>query len=1105
MKRFLLFCLLLCLIVPAAFSAEKKMMQVYNIRTHKYDSFPAVSVFNTRTRQIDTYPLVTIHDIQYVTPESLHVADSIQLSDDSRWMCQVSQYYLDTVVIHALVITPCAADSPEYNGITFTQRGWTMLLHDSTLSNEWTGVMVRVDSTPDHTNPADTARARLQGFDIPSRGDMVQMVIRVNEFPTVAMNSTTEPSPVLDYKVLVTSTDNDIPPPTPVSVDEFYTGQYSGGTIHYSTGERYEGSLVKFYSSPGHQLRVTTEVNTSRGTFNFVDIPSGNATSDYDESHFFTIGNGGNPPNPPNIMGDTSYHVPQVGAVIDSIKGTIATASGGENSRGYRICPLYPGDLSLGISYPTVIGHRRYPVVVTDTDIVHIQDTTRYTLGGFAIYKGILMVSLNNGSWTADTMSMITPDSVWQGVIETPDHNPLTAGTNVRYFLKGLDIKGNENILANGSTEVNGDTSKGFFFYNVYQASNLHMTIHDIQYQPYPIGPSPYNGGVVTIGGIVTACDSDIGQSVYRVQVGETGTTCYYIQSGNQPWSGIQITRYSGDTSSVWTNLLRGDSVVVTGTVSEALTVTHINDTNTTTGGFGHMTVVSHGNHVPDPVTLSTAIFKSGVGDGDPSAEPWEDMLVRFVNTHISKLHPTFADSMEYMLADTSNSGVLIRQDGINTWSNTPADTSVNRRIFLTSDVFDTLIGEVLFGNRVFKVCPRRNSDFVIGDEVHYPSGWNLLSVWKNQIPWSYGYNTNLLFPGSTAFGYNGSYTIASAMYPGSGYWIRMNGPQVIPQPGTVITKDTIPLLVGWNLVGALGVTINTSSIHVSPAGNHLSSFFGYSNGYNPTTTLTPAGGYWVKSDSVGYLALASSIIAPKQGQSEIAAFNSLTITDADGNGQSLFFVQDPEGKIQLRDYQMPPMTPVNNFSLRYASGRILETYPATITNGKTFPIDVAISHGPLKISWNIDTKEGKQYLLSDGMNGKIFKAIELKGAGTVSGIKSGIRSLMLQVNGGQDLPREFSLGRNYPNPFNPTTRFVVGLPQTAHLEVIVYDILGQKVATLVNEMRDAGYQVVEWNGTNDYGKQVSSGVYFVRMNAENASAGSAPRFTAVQKIMMMK
>ena len=88
-------------------------------------------------------------------------------------------------------------------------------------------------------------------------------------------------------------------------------------------------------------------------------------------------------------------------------------------------------------------------------------------------------------------------------------------------------------------------------------------------------------------------------------------------------------------------------------------------------------------------------------------------------------------------------------------------------------------------------------------------------------------------------------------------------------------------------------------------------------------------------------------------------------------------------------------------------------------------------------------------------------------------------------------------MGQNYPNPFNPTTQFVVGLPEVSRLEVAVYNVLGQKVTTLVDELREAGYHTITWNGTGREGLAASSGVYFVKMKA-----GS---FTGIRKIMMMK
>ena len=75
--------------------------------------------------------------------------------------------------------------------------------------------------------------------------------------------------------------------------------------------------------------------------------------------------------------------------------------------------------------------------------------------------------------------------------------------------------------------------------------------------------------------------------------------------------------------------------------------------------------------------------------------------------------------------------------------------------------------------------------------------------------------------------------------------------------------------------------------------------------------------------------------------------------------------------------------------------------------------------------------------------------------------------------------PREFSLSKNYPNPFNPTTTINYALPMDAFVRLIVYNILGQKVKILVNEHQTTGYKQVIWDGKNDQGQKVSTGVYF--------------------------
>jgi hypothetical protein len=83
-------------------------------------------------------------------------------------------------------------------------------------------------------------------------------------------------------------------------------------------------------------------------------------------------------------------------------------------------------------------------------------------------------------------------------------------------------------------------------------------------------------------------------------------------------------------------------------------------------------------------------------------------------------------------------------------------------------------------------------------------------------------------------------------------------------------------------------------------------------------------------------------------------------------------------------------------------------------------------------------------------------------------------------------LPREFGLSQNYPNPFNPTTVIDYALPKACEVSIKVYNILGQEVRNLANERQEAGYKSTVWDGKDDQGQEVSSGIYFYRIVAGN-------------------
>ncbi len=99
----------------------------------------------------------------------------------------------------------------------------------------------------------------------------------------------------------------------------------------------------------------------------------------------------------------------------------------------------------------------------------------------------------------------------------------------------------------------------------------------------------------------------------------------------------------------------------------------------------------------------------------------------------------------------------------------------------------------------------------------------------------------------------------------------------------------------------------------------------------------------------------------------------------------------------------------------------------------------------------------------------------------------------------GSVLPTEFALEQNYPNPFNPTTKIPYALKVASHVTIEVFNVLGQRVRTLIDEEQEAGIQVVEWDGRDSNGALVSSGMYFSKLNVGNGV------FVQTRKMVLLK
>ena len=102
-----------------------------------------------------------------------------------------------------------------------------------------------------------------------------------------------------------------------------------------------------------------------------------------------------------------------------------------------------------------------------------------------------------------------------------------------------------------------------------------------------------------------------------------------------------------------------------------------------------------------------------------------------------------------------------------------------------------------------------------------------------------------------------------------------------------------------------------------------------------------------------------------------------------------------------------------------------------------------------------------------------------------------------------ESIPGEFKLEQNYPNPFNSKTTIKYALPQNSNVQLIIYDLLGREIRRLIDERQKSGAKTVLWDGRNDNGSRVSSGVYIYRLKVQEYFKNK--KFNQIRKLVLIK
>jgi hypothetical protein len=222
-----------------------------------------------------------------------------------------------------------------------------------------------------------------------------------------------------------------------------------------------------------------------------------------------------------------------------------------------------------------------------------------------------------------------------------------------------------------------------------------------------------------------------------------------------------------------------------------------------------------------------------------------------------------------------------------------------------------------------------------------------------------------------------------------------------------------------------------------------------------------------------------------------------------------------------LGEMELPPKPPSEIFDARLLDNRTpsclgeglttdLRLWSSTAVSD-TFVITVQPGAGgvPITLTWSpVTDPQIGTLVIQDGFGG-IFINVDMKTAGTATISNALLTTLNIyatnvinDVKVENQLPTSFGLEQNYPNPFNPTTNVKFSIPEKSNVEIVVFDMLGKKVRTLVSENLSANVYSIEWNGRSDNDVALASGIYNIRMIATSELGKS---FTDVRKVVLMK
>ncbi|MCH7677315.1 T9SS type A sorting domain-containing protein [candidate division KSB1 bacterium] len=352
----------------------------------------------------------------------------------------------------------------------------------------------------------------------------------------------------------------------------------------------------------------------------------------------------------------------------------------------------------------------------------------------------------------------------------------------------------------------------------------------------------------------------------------------------------------------------------------------------------------------------------------------------------------------------------------------------------------------------------------------------------------------------------------------GRAFWVIKKGSlnidtDVPSAPLNTSNEVEIPLHAGWNLI-TNPFTSSLSWSEIQSVNNISEPVWSYLGSFNQSSTFQPYVGYFLfnaaslSSLKIPYSLIFSSSLAVGESDSGIWRIN-IKLSAGEVTDQSAWFGVSRMASSGLDPYDLRKpetlaFTPTVYFHRplwdKYFSSFATDIRPEfeesqtwvfavqTIPGVQAQLVLSDIESVPSQFEVYLINEEKANYFnLREDSLYSFTPAAEISKFSIIVGKEDAVNERLKSV-----IPKEFALGNNYPNPFNPKTNIPLTIPFTSEVELIVYNILGEKIKIVYTGELGAGQHLFSWDGRDDAGNQLASGVYiyYLKTQAKKSFAG---------------